>query len=292
MKQWWVNLLLLLLAIGLGVVAIVQPKMEKEAKKPQKLINIKADDVTHLRIEYHGRSSIDIEKNAVGDWYLKEPLQMAANPIKINSILKFLDNTSYARFSTQGSTLEDFGLAPARLTLIINDSAFLFGSNTPLDGQRYVRINQNIHVTSDNTYYKLIVEPASLVHLNVLGLDADIAAIDTPFYQILKSDGAWVASTPDVAQGDYAAAAQAWQDAQAFNVREYESGEAAHGNITIYLEDEGSPRRFEVRSLTPDFTLADANNGVMYDLPASRLIPLMQLPYAQPSTSTTTLEME
>ena len=55
-------------------------------------------------------------------------------------------------------------------------------------------------------------------------------------------------------------------------MRTYETGEH-EGLVSIRLEGRQSPLRFEIRSVAPEFILANAEAGVLYELPRNPIFP-------------------
>jgi hypothetical protein len=277
-KQWSIQIGLLALVLALVAVAVYEPGLHTESAPPLLLSDF--SEAARVRVERPGQPVLLLEK-AQAHWYLREPLQLPANPFKIERLLNSLKSTSHAQLQATELNLAEFGLAPPQFTLTLDNSVFEFGTTSPLHGKRYVRVGEIVHVTDDVLYYQLEVPPASLAHLSPLGINARIQELQTPYFHLRRAQDAWLTEGADTAlsSAQLQQTVDAWEQLQAFNVRPYarEDGENSQGDIFIRVHDQKSPLHFEIRALAPDLVLANAAAGVMYDISTRRLKELLQL---------------
>ncbi|MDZ7735061.1 MAG: hypothetical protein U5P41_02135 [Gammaproteobacteria bacterium] len=104
---------------GAGFSALsMQP--EETADAPEPISDINVDDITtSLRIERPDAATIELRKDASGDWRLTQPMQADAEDDRIASILLLPQSGSESRFPATDQKLDRFGLSPAPLTLTL-----------------------------------------------------------------------------------------------------------------------------------------------------------------------------
>ncbi|MEJ2694895.1 MAG: hypothetical protein P8166_18235 [Candidatus Thiodiazotropha sp.] len=81
------------------------------------------------------------------------------NWLRINQLLAICHTASLERFPTPADT-SPFGLAPAPIQLRLDGLTLDIGGTEPVNGWRYVRIGDQIHLIADGFYHHLTAAPA------------------------------------------------------------------------------------------------------------------------------------
>lgn len=280
-KSWLLNSALLAVVMILVLLAVLEPgkKAEHDMHDAPRLTRLQADSIRRIRIEAGGQAPVVLEKAPDAHWYLREPLQLAANEFKLEGLLKIVEARSAGQITKVEADLAQFGLAPPKAVLTLGQHRFEFGDSTPLNAQRYVKTGAAIHLVADNFYYKLIGGAMGWAHLSPLGAEPKITEIHTDTYHILKADGTWRHAEAGRPAADFAETVAAWEQAQAFQVRAYvplAEGESSMA-AAVRLDGAEAPLEFEIRAGKDELVLANPRAGVMYDVPSSRTAGLLNL---------------
>jgi hypothetical protein len=91
-----------------------------------------------------------------GTWYLGD---RRANQGRVAQLLGICTTPSLERFTAPAS-LRPYGLDPAPIRLRLNDTTLDFGDNDPINGWRYVRIGNRVHLIADGFRHHLSAPPA------------------------------------------------------------------------------------------------------------------------------------
>jgi hypothetical protein len=120
------------------------------------LTNLQPEQIEEIRISDNKGRDLRLRKTASG-WRLG---QAPANARRIHQLLGICTTPSLQRFPAP-QRLEEFGLQPAAIRLQLNRLELAFGGNDPLNGWRYVLIEDQIHLIGDGFQHHLTApEPA------------------------------------------------------------------------------------------------------------------------------------
>lgn len=82
----------------------------------------------------------------------------SANQQRISQLLAICTTSSLDRFPL-ATDLTPFGLDPAPIRLRLNDTTLDIGNTDPLNGWRYIRTGETIHLIADGFYHHLTAPP-------------------------------------------------------------------------------------------------------------------------------------
>ena len=165
--RWAVNLLLVLVLLGLGLV--IRDELAR-ADREQTLAGIAAADVRLLVVEREGEPTIRIER--VGDgWRMLEPMQVDADPERIGRLLSVVEAPVARSLPAQPAALAELGLSPPRLILKLDTLELVFGGLDPLGQRRYVETGGLVHLIDDRFHHLLIAPPIDFVAKTPLPAD-------------------------------------------------------------------------------------------------------------------------
>jgi hypothetical protein len=115
------------------------------------LTSLQPTQVEHIQIQHATGRTIQLSKRQ-GRWWLA---QAPANQQRIEQLLGICHTPSLQRFAAPGERLAEFGLAPPAIRLRLNDLELAFGGADPINGWRYVALDEQIHLIGDGFQHHL-----------------------------------------------------------------------------------------------------------------------------------------
>ncbi len=273
----WLNLVLLLLMAGLAAVAFYAPDPEKTPANPA-LTHLKPADIRRIVLTRGGQEIADLSRRG-NQWQITAPRRLPANDEKVQSLLRLVEEESLEHFAVAGMKLADLKLDPPEIVVRLNDVGLDIGDTDPVNGRRYVRVGDTVHLIGDTYFFLLETDLASLVDLKLLPQDASIAQLALPDMTLTATaQGGWhlEPDKPGVAADARQTLIDAWRHASALWVKPIEPGTAV-GTVRIKRKDQGE-WMFEIRAREPELILARPEWGLQYHFPAEQAAPLLALP--------------
>lgn len=278
-KRNLLNLALLGTVAALALVAWLEPG-HKPPAEPPKLTDLTPKQVHKIRIERREGKTVVLQRQGE-TWQMIEPVAAPANSFRIDSMLRVTENKSLGHNPVAGLDLAKYGLDKPVVRLFLDDTEIDFGDSTPLDNRRYVRIGNTVHLIKDIAYYHLIGRYTSFVSLRLLQPQQKVQALELPGLRMSLRDGNW---EPDPKPEHYSADAataliEAWQNAQAIEVRPYDekTSKPVSGEIRVHLQGEEKPLQLLITARSPDLVLVRPDLGLEYHLAQSQSDELLTL---------------
>ena len=201
-----------------------------------------------------------------GSWRLSQPVEIAANGVRVDDLLEVAQAESLSRFPAAGRDLSEYGLAKPAVRLRLNDTEILFGGVTPVGQQRYVKLGDTIHLIADRYMFELTGNAAAWANRNLVPSGKRIIALQLPNMKLTRNDkGEWDVSpsnmeiSADAVQG----LVNEWSDAQALRVTPYEK-HAAEGEVVIGVAGQAQPLRYQIIARKPEMILARPEIGMQF----------------------------
>ena len=271
------NVLLLAAVLGLVLIALYQPGI-KPALPPVKLTSLSPEQVQRIRIERSGKPVIVLTKEQ-GHWRITAPLTLPADDTRVASLLRLLQDTSQARFPAKPADLAKYKLERPALTVTFGDLPVSFGDTDPINGRRYVRIGDTVHLVTDMYYYQLDADPSAFVSPQLLPDKAQISTLALPDVTLQRdAQGHW-SLHPERAHLSADAIQNlldAWRNTRALWVKPYAQGTPL-GSITVHLDAPAPDLHFDIMSKQPELVLARPDIGMQYHLSAESGAALLEL---------------
>ena len=282
------NLILLLLILVLGLVIWLDPFTEP-VPQPQALTPIDPNTVNRIALSRGGQQQFALEKHELDGesvWYLTEPLEMPANPVRVSQILDLLTTDSLRQYEIESDILAKLGLDPPGWEIALDQTIVQFGKTEPLEQRRYVRVGAKVHLINDRFSQYNFGSPLMLANLDILPVDKSVTEVHLPDKVIKKVDGQWQStpSTDAISQSSYNEFIDEWRYAQAQRVTLADQQEqtTTATPVTIYLEKASQPVRLTVESTEQDVIVTNRDWGVRYYLASTIGKRLLQV---APSTN-------
>lgn len=279
-RRLLINLFLLLAIIVAGLLLVLPDNPDiKEDVILTDLDPLAVKTITILRAD-----SDDIRFSKEGDtWMMQSPYALPANPVRIHTMLGLLQAHSYTQLDKNEVELHRLALDKPVVSIRFNDTQIDFGDSSPLGKQRYVRVADTVHLVNDSLYEQLQTPATFFLSNRLLPKAGKIAAIIFPDETLRWQDERWqLAPSRDISADDMARVVNAWQQAEAVSVREFEETEQ-HGNIRIEFQD-GEPLEFAIVTPPPALVLARPDIGLQYHM-SSYEAKQMFLPSEDENTS-------
>ncbi len=164
--RWLLNLLLLSIALFLSWA--VQQALERDQRVPQ-LTALHPESIERIRLERRGQPEIALIRK--GDhWRMEAPYRVQANEERIRQLVR-IAATPVLRAMPETVSLDTLGLAPAAITLTLENLPILFGDNEPTEGNRYVAREGRAFLIGDGFYPHLIAPAETYVSRQLVPLD-------------------------------------------------------------------------------------------------------------------------
>ena len=269
-----INLVLLVIVICLAL--FLSRTTNHDTAPVTYISDIDPDSIRNIKIIR--RDLDDIIFNKINEkWMMQAPYKIAANIVRINSILRLLKYPSYVQLDKNEVELDRFLLDNPAVSVLLDNTKIDFGDTSPLNKneQRYVLLDNTIHLTNDNLYQQLLTNASFFISPRLLPDGAKITAIQFPDHRVHMVNDIWqIDPSLDISADDIISLINAWQDAQAVTVRKYiETGQ--NEQIIVELE-QAPPITFIVTSPLPNLVLARPEFNVQYHLSSyetARLFP-------------------
>lgn len=278
------NVFLLATVLALSGVVLLTPG--KEPPIFVKLTDIEPADIKAIRIERPGQETIELKKEAQASWWLSQPVAIAGNALRIESLLEITSAASHTQLDAHEHDLARFGLDRPRVKLRLGNRELSFGDIEPLSGRRYVLTDDRIHLITDQFYHYLNGTVPSFVNSIVLGPEVVPVELELPGFH-LSSDGISWETSPDHKKLNAGAAnilIDAWKAAQAISVSTYDTTLAREDVARIRLKGQENSIRFDITNESHRFVLGRPDLGIQYELDPKSAKHLLSLP-ASPSES-------
>lgn len=153
--RWLTVLGLLAAVLALGALAL-RPIPEPEPSAVR-LLGLAPEDIHLIRLQRRGQADVELERQGK-HWRVSTPFAAEADVERVQALLRIVDVASTLSFDAVDEELPRFGLNPPRARLTLNDRVLEFGDPHPLDGRRYLRLGDRVHLATDRHYHLLITE--------------------------------------------------------------------------------------------------------------------------------------
>jgi len=168
-----INALLLILAVILSTLLWWQPPTKSGASN-EPLSALSSEQIQTITMQGLGNQPFELTRRDK-EWWLTEPQQLPADPLKVDALLAMIDTRVYERFALPtGEAARQFFTEDNRHWVRFDDLLVWFGQAHPLGQRRYLSLNTD---TSDG-------QPT---HVQT---GSDIALVDDFYYHHLL--GSWV----------------------------------------------------------------------------------------------------
>ncbi len=278
MKTSYLTNLILLIMLGFLYWLNTQVPTEEHASKT--LSNVSPKSIDRIIISQVKRPDIVLVKHDQA-WHLTQPLQVNANPTRIQLLLSLL--TMQARRQQTMSdqqNLEQFGFNNNSTRLQLGEQHFIFGNIEAISQQRYVLHNQTVSLVDDTISPLLNTNASSFIDNRLLPYQK-LTKLSLPSYQsqhlvgitqtLNLSKGHWT-SRPAYPSDTLIALVDAWQHAYALQVLPLPAIASKLEQLTghtasLWFEGSIEPVQFTLYLSDNALLIIDSVRGLAYQFP-------------------------
>ncbi len=132
--------------------------MPEEDADNDRLLDIKRDTITSLRVERSDRLALSFERDDRG-WRLLHPEAAPAELQRVEQLIAVTRAAVLQRFAVPDD-LQPYGLDAPAAVMQVNQQRLLFGDRDPSQRHRYVLVGDQLCVI-DDVYFNLLKLPAT-----------------------------------------------------------------------------------------------------------------------------------
>lgn len=147
-------------------------------------------DVSTIGITRSDGTSMSFRREG-NHWFMQSPFHAPANSRRMVDLLAVPALPSAATLDIRPAEWASFGLAPAAAALRLDDRLIEFGTTEALDGMRYVRTGNRVHLVAERVFVQLLQGPAFFIDPHLLRAGSRPVRIGTPLRVIELRDGDW-----------------------------------------------------------------------------------------------------
>jgi len=269
------------LTIFIIVLAWYLASTEPPAPEPMitTLTSFDPESIQNIRITRTDKDSIVLAKTAAG-WEMTSPVQIRANPFRINSILAIAIASALRLADMDESALSLLGLAPASVTLALDKHLFAFGLTEPINNGRYVMYGDTVFIVADHLYQQLLQDPGFFISTRLLNTDSRLMQINYPGFELHYRDNVWVPVGSDIklTPDELIKLTTAWTNLEATRVTT--SGSSTDPADIMLVTEAGDQIALTVAATSSGLILSRNDTGLDYwfnpDIAAQLLIALIQ----------------
>ncbi|MCK5479556.1 MAG: DUF4340 domain-containing protein [Gammaproteobacteria bacterium] len=280
------NLTLVVLAIGLGLIIYFEPGLEP-GDVPQPLVRQLAPiDAIEIQIERVSREPLSFTKRDNYWQLVSSEIPLPAAEFQINALLRVLQTNALSSYPADSLDLPELGLQPPQATVTINDFKILFGITESLENRRYLQVDDTVFLVKDQYQHLINADWSNFVDRKLLPAGPSITRLQLPDLQLARGDnGQWQLSPemPGISADVIQQLVDHWNTANALYVRRYD-GTRLDETIRIETGDNTAALDFMITAHSPELVLARPELGIQYHLSSGMeevLLTLQEVPAEQ-----------
>lgn len=277
-KQTLLNLFMLLLVGTLAALAYWGQAPEKSAPAAVHLTQLQPAQIQRIEIAFAGQAPVVLRRDGE-HWFVDTPRHWPADADRVRQVLALANAVSHTRYPRTGLDAAEVGLAPPRVTVHLDDTAFAFGAQEPLNHYRYVEVGDQVHLITDTLIHQLGERPADWVSPRLVPEGAEILGIKLPTLTLTRdANRTWSSEPPQPGQSQdrFNRFIEAWRHARALAVTPA-SGDAGD-EVIVQLGNPAHTLRYTRVTNGHDLILERSDWGLRYILDGSQESELFHLP--------------
>jgi hypothetical protein len=262
-SRWIVNLLLVLATVILLLVVYFEPGIDEPAEAPA-ITSLTKDQLHRIHLNRPVRDDLVLVKKATGRWYIEHTPELPADDYQVNVLQRLAEQKAVRSYATSELDLRQLQLEPPNATAVLNDTLIEFGNLDPLEGLRYVRVTDQVHLIPD--LYLQIVQASytQFVRRRLLDESMRIDRIVLPEFSVTRTDQGWKVAPPqEVSADNLQQFVDRWQAATALHIQ---AADVATEGESIELVPTGDlpSINFVISAREPELVLARPDLGIQY----------------------------
>jgi len=262
-SRWIVNLLLVLATVILLLIVYLEPGIDEPAEAPA-ITSLTKDQLDRIHLNRPVRDDLVLLKKATGQWFIEHTPELPADDYQVNALQRLAEQKAVRSYAASELDLGQLQLEPPNATAVLNDTLVEFGNLDSLEGLRYVRVADQVHLIPD-LYLQLVqASYTQFVRRRLLDEDMRIDRIVLPDFSVTRTDQGWTVEPPqEVSADNLQQFVDRWQAAAALHIQAAET--VTEGESVELVPAGGVPStRFVISAREPELVLARPDLGVQY----------------------------
>lgn len=226
------------------------------------LPDIGAADIKHLRISRADGQQTELTFSNDG-WRMDSPYSVFANQNAASALAGLADYDSQGQFDAGEPSR--FGLDKPAFRVQLNEVVVEYGTTNSLDGRRYVRVDDTVHLVVDRIYHHLLASPDGLIHPGLLYPGEKLLSVSVADWQLQRTEQGWRLNGPetDRSADQIHQLAQNWSQLQAVTIRK---AEVLTGGPNVRIETDKRSLALSWQDTANGAMLINMDNGLAYHL--------------------------
>jgi len=271
-SRWLLNLLLLAAIAALALVALYEPGIEP-TPEARTVTALTQPQVESIRVQRGAREDLLLRRRADDDWVIEGPTPLPAEPFQVDALARLAEQQAVRSYPASELDLARLALDPPASSVTLNAVQVDFGVTEPLEGLRYVRVGEQVHLVPDMYQYLIDADASQFVRRRLLPAETAINS--------KKTNHEWqVEPHQEVSADRIQHLLDNWQQAAALSVKSGAAG-ASGERIELVLDDPAQPVVFLITAREPDLLLLNPELGIEYNM-GGRSAELLAFPPPAP----------
>ena len=264
MKSRWIINLLLLVAIGILIlVAYFEPGIDEQTESTA-ITTLNKDQLRRIQLHRPVRDDLVLLKTGTQRWVVDNTPALPADNYQINVLKRLAEQKALRSYTASELDLAQLQLEPPYATARLNNTAIDFGKLEPLQGLRYVRVADQVHLIPD-VYLQLIeASYTQFVRRRLFDENTRIASIALPEFSVVKTDQGWtVEPQQEISADNLQQFVDRWQGATGLNIQ---SADMTTDGDTIEIIEANTGDRVSlvISAREPELVLVRPDLGIQY----------------------------
>ncbi|MFQ5643832.1 MAG: DUF4340 domain-containing protein [Thiogranum sp.] len=262
-SRWIINFLLLVAIVILSLVAHFKPGIDRQTESTA-ITSLGKDRLHRIHINRPVREDLVLLKNSAGNWDIERTPVLPADRLQVNALLRLAEQDAVRSYPAGELDLDQLQLDPPYATVILNNTAVEFGNLEPIEGLRYVRVADRVHLIPD-IYMQLIeLSYTQFVRRDLFAKGTRIAAVTLPGLSVRRADQGWeIEPEQQVSADDLQAFVERWQHASSISTRAADPVESSDV-VKVTLADNAGDVEFTIAARKPELVLVRKDLGIQY----------------------------
>lgn len=272
-RQTWLNLIALAVVALLATAVWLVPDDTAPAEGA-KLTALQPQQIASIKIT-NRRGELQLQREA-GGWRMLAPYAIDANTMRIEQLLNIANADSLQQFPAPLDRLAEFGLEQPQASIQLEHYLIQVGSTNPINHQRYLRIDDTIHMIKDRFPHLLMAPASEFIALELIPAGQQLEAINTPDWGISKEENGNLELHPtedDISMDALNHKVTQWQHAQATGVVSMQTAEPI-GELELIIKGQAEPLHYKLVESDGETLLWRPTIGLAYRMPTGTTLML------------------
>jgi hypothetical protein len=262
-SRWIINLVLVVVIGALALVALYEPGID-QAPQAQAITGLDPEQIDTVRIHRPPRDDLVLARHNQGGWVIESHAALPADRFQVAALTRLAGQKAVRSYAVAELDLVRLALEPPRASITLDNTRVDFGDTEPLEGLRYVRVSDQVHLTPDIYQHLIDAGFSQFVRRRLLPERVSIRSLRLPAFSVNRSNHDWmVEPQQNESAGQVQQLIDNWQQASALSVTSADASTAGE-RIEVVLDDAAQPLLFVIATREPDLVLLRPDQGLEY----------------------------